>query len=103
MTQRKEPLIGRLPSSSSLPNLSVPKAVEGRDCLGPRTGGDSMRFACQCPPEVYNRNSLQGRQGDGEHEKAKGDETRINGPKMGPQFEKTEPVAPVERFRSAAD
>ena len=36
--------------------------------------------------------SLQGRQGDGEHEKAKGDETRINGPKMGPQFEKTEPV-----------
>src|SRR5437867_1379586 len=36
--------------------------------------------------------SLQGRQGDGEHEKAKGDETRINGPKMSRQFVKTEPA-----------
>src|SRR6266550_5716331 len=34
--------------------------------------------------------SLQSRQGDGEHEKVKGDEARINVPKTGPKFEKTE-------------
>jgi len=39
---------------------------------------------------VSSRVSLQSRQGDGEHEKVKGHEARINGPKTGPKFEKTE-------------
>src|SRR5947208_17085125 len=30
MTQQQEPLTGRLPSSSSLPNLSAPEIVDGR-------------------------------------------------------------------------
>src|SRR6266576_3712807 len=59
-------------------------------------GGAGER--CPLPlPHSHGKNrwvslcaSLQSRQGDGEHEKVKGDEARINVPKTGPKFEKTE-------------